>query len=72
MAYQSVPMGLGIVILLSALCFFLLASIMVPALWKLCTLLLPLLSRSAHRARREEHQVVPVTTERRWISRYDR
>jgi len=72
MAYQSVPMGLGIVILLSLLCLFLLASVLVPVLWKLCALLLPLFTRSAHRARHGERQAVPVTTEQSWISRYDR
>ena len=68
MAYQSVPMGLGIVILLSILCLFLLASVLVPVLWKLCALLLPPFSRPAHRG---ERQAVPVTTERRW-THYDR
>lgn len=65
MVYQSVPMGLGIVILLSALCFFLLASVLVPALWWLWTLVSPPLSRAACRGRHRRPQVVPVMTERR-------
>ncbi|MBM4445217.1 MAG: hypothetical protein FJ020_07950 [Chloroflexi bacterium] len=72
MAYQSVPMGLGIMILLSLLCLFLLASVLLPLLWKVSSLLAPLFSRALHRARHGEQQVVPVATERRWASRYDR
>lgn len=71
MAYQSVMMGLGVVILLSAFCFFLLASVLVPALWKLCTLVVPPLSRVTYRARHGRHQVVPVMVERRRTD-YDR
>ena len=72
MAYQSVPMGLGIMILLSLLCLFLLASILVPVLWKLRSLVVPHFSRLIRHARHGEQQAVPVTTERRWVSRYDR
>ncbi len=71
MAYQSVPMGLGIMILLSLLCFVLLASILVPALWKLYTLL-PLFSRSGRRARRGQPESAPIPVESRWDSRHDR
>jgi len=71
MAYQSVPMGLGIVILLSVLCCFLLASVLVPLLWKVCALVVPPLSRAVHRSRHGQHQVVPVIAERHW-THYDR
>ena len=72
MAYQSVPMGLGIVILLSVLCCFLLASVLLPALWKVCSLLAPLFSRAIHRARHGELESAPIRVESHWDSTYDR
>ena len=67
----SVSAGIGVAIILLTVFFLLLASVLVPALWKLCTLLLPLFSRTVYHARHGWHQVVPVTIERRWDSRYD-
>jgi hypothetical protein len=67
----SVSAGIGVAIILLTVFFLLLASILVPALWKLCTLLLLLSSRTVYHARHGWHQAVPVMIERRWGPRYD-